>query len=322
MPDLQPFENRSADHLRLVIEMGNIGIWELDLRSGRAVRNRRHDEIFGYSEPLDDWTYDQFLGHVVEEDRARVDRLQQTAIAEKREWAFTCEIRTDNGRRRWINAAGRPLTDDDGNVVKLIGQVSDITETKQNEARLQLITEELNHRVRNMLAVIKSVVRLSAPRARDIATFSQALEGRVGALARGHQLLVGNPDRTMTPSDILDTELEAFPGTKDRVRIETDGEAALQGQHSQGLGLVFHELITNAMKYGALSNDNGHVAVKIDTDEERVRILWKEHGGPPVRSDDTGFGSRLISSAIASHGSAELSFPEDGVECRIELERE
>ena len=310
MPDLRPFEERSADHLRLVIEASDIGVWELDLGSGRAVRNHVHDRIFGYSETLSEWTYDMFLDHIVEEDRARVDRLQQAAIADNREWSFECRIATATGEIRWIRASGRPLQDDAGKTVKLIGNVIDITDTKQNEARLQLITEELNHRVRNMLATIKSMVRFSAKKAADIPSFAEALEGRVRTLARSHQLLVAESDAAIRPSTILEAELSAFPGLGDRVKIAASNEPVLRDSAGQGLALVFHELLTNALKYGALSNDEGHVEVTIEGAENSVSIRWKEHGGPPLDGNKgEGFGTMLISRVFASQASTSLTPP-------------
>lgn len=321
MPDLRAFDSRSAEHLRLVIETSKIGIWELDLATGHAVRNLTHDMIFGYTEPLPEWTYDTFLEHIDEADRARVDKLQKAAIENGTEWGFECRIKTADGRNRWISAAGRPLDKDGENAGKLIGHVIDITDTKRNEARLQLITEELNHRVRNILSMIKSMIKLSARHASDIPSFSRSLEGRVGALARSHSLLVGDEVAAMKPSVILETELSAFEELEDRVRINVSDEPQLSASGSQGLALVFHELITNAIKYGALSNDAGHVEVRIDRNEQSVTIVWTERNGPPVKpSKDKGFGSVLIERAIASHGSVELDFPSDGLVCRIELE--
>ncbi|WP_247714626.1 sensor histidine kinase [Qipengyuania psychrotolerans] len=321
MPDLELFENRSADHLRLVLETSQIGIWELDLQTGLAVRNLTHDRIFGYDAPLDEWSYEKFIDHVIETDRARVDALQKTAIAENREWSFECQIRTAQGNIRWILAAGRPLQNSDGTTGKLIGQVIDITRSKQNEARLTLITEELNHRVRNILAMIQSMVKMSARGAKDIPAFARALEGRVGALARSHQLLVGDSPTSMAPSAILETELSAFAGIQDQIDLNIVDEAALSASASQGLGLVFHELLTNAMKHGALSNPAGRVEVTVSRSAKSVNILWKESGGPPVdQGGGSGFGSKLISKALAPDGTTELIFSPEGLECRIVLD--
>ncbi|RVQ67832.1 PAS domain S-box protein [Croceicoccus ponticola] len=321
MLDLQPFDDRSPDHLRLVLETSQIGIWELDIHSGKAVRNETHDRIFGYSEPLLEWTYDRFLEHVVDADRSRVDELQKSAIEENREWSFECQIRTAEDRIGWIKGAGRPLQDANGNVVRLIGHVIDISDLKQNEARLRLITDELNHRVRNMLALIKSMVRLSARGATDISSFTQALEDRVGALARSHQLLTGDYSASLKPSAILEAELSALSGFEDQVRMSVNGETHLAASAGQGLALVFHELLTNATKHGALSNDVGHVEVVFEQDADAVVIAWQERGGPPVDQErGSGFGSLLILNALAADGTVEQIFSPDGLECRIMLD--
>ncbi|MBS7668129.1 sensor histidine kinase [Croceicoccus gelatinilyticus] len=318
MPDIQPFDELSAEHLRLVIETGHVGIWELDLKTGKAIRNRAHDLIFGYTEPLAEWTYDGFLHHVVDGDRTRVDELQQAAIAGKREWKFECQIKTVTGERRWISAAGRPLLDAKGGITKLIGQVIDITDTKRNEARLQLITNELNHRVRNMLAMIKAMISLSASKASSTETFAKSLEGRVSALARSHQLLATGDFAAMSASSILRNELAAFSGLQERVVIWPTADPILKNAVGQGLTLIFHELLMNAMRHGALSNETGTVKVQIAGISNGTEIIWTERGGPTVgRQSGSGFGSTLITQAIASYGTVEMDFAQNGIECRI-----
>lgn len=320
MPDLKPFESSSADHLRLVLEVSQIGIWELDLASGLAVRNRTHDKIFGYDEPLDEWSYELFLEHVLERDRARVDALQSAAVAEHKEWVFECQIATANGDYRWIRAAGCPLFGDGGEVTRLIGHVIDITDSKQNQARLLLITEELNHRVRNMLAVIKSMISMTARRSRGVDELAQALEGRVGALARTHNLLVNSAGTSMLPSEIVKTELGALGDSGSRVRVEVKGEARLSSSAGQGLALVIHELLTNAAKYGGLSSANGTIEVTIDRTGSTVDITWVERGGPPADpAPNEGFGSILILNALGSEGTVEQDFSDEGLTCRIAL---
>ncbi|MEE2794369.1 MAG: HWE histidine kinase domain-containing protein [Pseudomonadota bacterium] len=320
MPDLAPFHAQSAEHLRLVLENSQIGIWELDVDSELAVRNEAHDRIFGYDEPLPEWRYDQFLDHIVEDDRARVDELQKIAIEEGREWSFECQIKTKKGHFRWITAAGRPLKDAEGKTIRLIGHVIDITKSKQSEFRLRLITDELNHRVRNLLAMIKAMIKMTARGVKDIQGFSKALEGRVGALARAQDLLIGDSSALMMPSAILDAELAAFEDIKNRITISVDDEAELSVSASQGLALVFHELLTNAVKYGALSNESGKIDVHIDCAENTVGIVWKEHGGPPFgEARDSGFGSQLIAKALAAEGTTKQFFLPEGLETRIDI---
>ncbi|WP_282099572.1 sensor histidine kinase [Qipengyuania aurantiaca] len=320
MTDLRPFEELSADHLRLILNTAHIGIWELDLESGHASRNHHHDRIFGYHEGLAEWTYDKFIEHVVPEQREEVDRLQKDAIASGVEWAFDCAIITADGERKWISAAGRPLAGPGGDPAKLIGHVIDISETKEREARLSLLTEELNHRVRNMLSVIKSIVRLSARKANTVNDFATALEGRVASLARSHSLMVADASAKLCPSEILQEELAAIPGIEDRVDVQIINEEAITGAVGQGLSLVLHELVTNALKYGALSGKEGNVSVCIEEVDGQIKIAWRECGGPRVDTErKAGFGSSLIAQALSGHGKVDLRYPVSGVECDISL---
>ncbi len=320
MTDLLPFEDRSADLLRLVLDNSQTGIWELDLASGLAVRNKMHDRIFGYDQPLDEWSYDRFLLHVVEKDRLRVDSLQKTAIAENRDWSFDCQIKAATGEFRWIKASGRPLFNKDGQAITLIGHVIDITDAKQNEARLRLVTEELNHRVRNMLSIIKSMISLTARTTDSTTAFARALEGRVGALARTQDLIVGEESSAMMPSAIVEAELATFPAIEDRVRVRVNGQEQLTATASQGLALVTHELLTNAIKHGALSSDTGWADVTIGLSGDTTHITWIERGGPaPPENRQQGFGSMLILDALAGQGTTEQIFSPEGLECRIAI---
>ena len=321
MTDLRPFEELSADHLRLILNTAHIGIWELDIASGFASRNRHHDTIFGYDDTLAHWTYEKFIEHVVPDQREEVDRLQKDAIASGEEWAFECEIVAADGERKWISAAGRPLTGPGGEPHKLIGHVIDITQTKQRAIRLKLLTDELNHRVRNMLSVIKSIVRLSSRKAESIEQFARALEGRVASLARSHQLMVADSSAKLTPSEILEGELAAIPGIEDRFEVRVLSEESISGAVAQGLSLVFHELVTNALKYGSLSSDAGKVDVTIQKEGHVITIRWREFGGPPVEfNGSAGFGSSLIEQAMGGEGKVDLRFPKSCAECDITLD--
>lgn len=318
MPDLRPFEKISADLLRLIIETGKIGIWKLDLGTGQAWRNHRHDEIFGYPELLPEWTYDMFLEHVIPEDRQRVDDLQRQAVAAGREWLFECRIARADGEERWINAAGRPLKRSDGKVHTLIGNVVDVTRTKRSESRLALLTRELNHRVRNNLAKIKAIIQLSARRADNIEDFSKALADRVEALARTQDILVRDPTRPFTFREILAREVGAYPTLKDRVNLIGQDTVLLNPDLAQGMALIIHELTTNAIKHGAFSVEAGQVDVLIEECRDGGRIQWCERGGPIVEPPDKhGFGSRLIASALGNQGQVELNYRPAGLVCII-----
>lgn len=320
MPDIQQFEDASADLLRLVIETGQIGVWKLDLATSEAWRNLRHDEIFGYKEPPSEWTYAMFLDHVVDDDRERVDALQRAAIEEQRDWLFECRIRRADGRVRWISAAGRPLFDEKGSVTSLIGNVIDITRTKHNEDRLSIVTQELNHRIRNMLATIKAMISFSARGATDVDTLVENLTGRVEALARTHALLVCDGDRELTLVELLRGELETFGRLESRVTIKASQDIRLAKSQVQPMALVFHELLTNAIKHGALSNEEGRISIEVEQDSNELHIAWIESGGPPLgRIDRQGFGTRVIQGSLGSLGSVDMKFLPTGLVSKITL---
>lgn len=322
MPDIEQFEETSVDLLRLLTQAGNIGIWKLDLDTGHAWRNQRHDEIFGYDDLLPEWTYEMFLDHVVEEDRKRVDELQRTAIKTGKEWQFECRINRADGQRRWISAAGRPIAGKDGRATTLIGHVIDITKTKTNEDRLAMVTRELNHRIRNMLATVKAMIAFSAKGADDVSDLVGKLSGRVEALARTHATLVGEVDQGLSLVQLIELELEAFGGLEERVVLDADDDIFLEAIQMQPMALILHELLTNAIKYGALSNAAGKVLISTRQDTDTIQIRWEEQGGPTVSSrGGTGFGTRVIAGALGQSGSVRMDFLGSGLVCEITLKR-
>lgn len=322
MPDIEQFEETSADLLRLVIETGRIGLWKLDTQTGKAWRNQRHDEIFGYPQPLPEWRYEMFLEHVVEEHRARVDALQRSAIENGDEWRFECPIIRADGQRRWISAAGRPIASENDNPPTLIGHVIDITDVKANEDRLSMVSRELNHRILNMLTTVKALIGFSARNANDVDDLVEKLTGRVGALARTHATLVSDDNEQLSLVQLLEQELEAFGGLQDRLVRDVEEGIFLKSSLIQPMALILHELLTNAIKYGALSNADGQILVTARQDERQISIEWNEQGGPPVASgQEKGFGMRVIAGALGQYGSVKMNFLPSGLFCEITLVR-
>jgi PAS domain S-box-containing protein len=121
-------------HLRLAVDALRLGTWDLDVRSGEAVRSARHDAIFGYDELLPEWTYEQFLSHVHPDDRASIEQSFEQAIASGTEWTFEGRIYRADGALRWIWARGVPHYDGRGELARFVGAVLDVTERKVAEA--------------------------------------------------------------------------------------------------------------------------------------------------------------------------------------------
>lgn len=183
--------------------------------------------------------------------------------------------------------------------------------------REALLAQEMVHRVKNLLAIVQSLVRRSARDAVDVPDFRRRLAPRLDALAAA-QRLACDPVADMTLEAVVAMALAPVAGR--RVRVGPLGDGVLDADTAQGLLLALHELSTNAAKYGALSTDAGQVTVASrDGGSGMVVLDWMEAGGPRVESPATsGFGSRLIRRALRGPGEGvELRFAPEGLQCRF-----
>ena len=216
--------------------------------------------------------------------------------------------------RRWIMLAGASL--DDGTFVKYC---IDISDRKHAEQERELLTRELSHRVKNMFAVVQALATQSASLG-SVQAFREAFLGRLHALAEAHDLLLDAHWRGADLKAVVVQAMAAFPAD-DRGPVEISGEPmTLTAQQSLGLGLVLHELATNAAKHGALSHPDGRLRISWRTESPDLRLRWEERGGPSVVPPSaTGFGSRLIET-ICRHqlaGTVERDYVPEGLVCEI-----
>lgn len=318
MNDL-PYLDNGGDHLDLLLATSEIGIWELNAATGVALRNNRHDQIFGHDELLDHWSGEIFLSYVFEEDRERVGGLLKTSLHDGKPWAFETRIRRADGVDRWISAKGLPKFSETGEVHKLIGYVIDITETKQNEDRLKLLSKELNHRVANTFTIMNSMIRHASKKASSVEQFADTLMERLGALARSNRVLFAAEAERSSLHNILEMELEAFAGWQTRISISGDTHVWFSGEASEALAMIFHELLTNAVKHGALSVPAGQISIQVSNEfGSQVRINWSENGGPsPTPVTHMGIGSTILRNAMRDEGTVNLDFVSTGLICNI-----
>lgn len=185
-----------------------------------------------------------------------------------------------------------------------------------------ILVSELNHRVKNTLAVAQSLAHQTLGKAAPAEM--QLLDGRLQALARAHNLLTERNWSQAELRDVIDTALRPFAIPPERLSVR--GPALpVSPKTAVNLTLVLHELATNALKYGALANDSGRIEVEWIFGEDLPRsFTWRERGGPPVsRPTRTGFGTRLIERGLAAELGAKVSlaFEADGLVCSIENDR-
>lgn len=216
-----------------------------------------------------------------------------------------------------------------GEIEQHFASFLDLTKHKAEEERLRLLLDELNHRTQNTLATVQSIAVQTLRGAADDFVV-EVFEGRILALSRAHSLLGRDSWDTISLHDVLDQMLQPF-GLDDaraaRFSVEGD-EVRLAPKAALTLAMVLHELVTNAARYGALSNvESGTVAISWELDDpshesRRMRLSWQENGGPPVQPNGRkGFGSRLIEGALAHEldGEVRLSYGVAGVVCQIDM---
>ncbi|MBT9469986.1 MAG: CHASE domain-containing protein [Pseudomonadota bacterium] len=192
------------------------------------------------------------------------------------------------------------------------------------EARQKLLLDELNHRVKNTLATVQSIAAQSLRHGTDVGSVRESFEARLIALSQAHNLLTRDNWRGASLAELARSELAPYGGAEgERVSI-TGEEVWLAPNTAVALGMAFHELATNAVKYGALCGPDGRVEVgwKVTPagQDRQLRIVWREEGGPPVKSPTRrGFGSRVIVGGLAHQldGVVDLSFPPTGAVCTI-----
>lgn len=227
------------------------------------------------------------------------------------------EVLFEDGSTMWEFANASPIRNARGEVVGAVGAAVDLTERKRDEERQKLLMGELDHRVKNALATVQSIILQSLGRSDE----AEQLSGRIQALAATHALLSESRWRGVRLNDLVDQELRVY---RDPADLRGPG-VVLAPMAAQTLGLVLHELTTNAAKYGALSVPEGGVSVEwrvVPGEPACLHLDWREHGGPRVVAPTRqGFGCKLIERGFSYglNGRATLDFAPDGLRCRIEL---
>jgi PAS domain S-box-containing protein len=233
-------------------------------------------------------------------------------------------IRKD-GRVIWLSVRSSPVQGDDGHLLFVVRVVQDITERKASDRRQKLLIDELNHRVKNTLATVQSLASQTARSAPTPATFTDRFEGRLIALSKAHDQLTAHHWENADLRALLSGSLAPYTGAGPERIVMRGEDIVLRPRAVLTLAMAFHELTTNAAKYGALSAAGGRIEIRwqpVQGGDGRpmLRIDWIEQGGPPVvKPERRGFGSKLIEGSIAAEhgGSAKLAFEATGLRCEI-----
>jgi len=320
----ESLRERDAE-LQAALDAGTLAIVDYDHDRGVFRHSARLSQLYGFG-PEHVLTIADVRSRYHPEDEAEIYERSARELADTRCSLFTwvMRIRLPDGEVRWVEGRGEYVRDEAGVVRRSRGVVMDITERKRWEEHQRLLVNELNHRVKNTLAVVQALARQTFRGSNDPETAVRSFEARLGALSAAHNLLTRQNWEKATLSEIVDTAVQATAGSNDR-RIHWSGaDLHLAPQTAVSLALAVHELCTNAIKYGALSNDDGRVEVEwstaSDTAGRSFTFEWREIGGPPVSPPNRrGFGTRMIERGLAGEldGEVFLQFEPDGVLCRI-----
>ena len=311
----------SETALRLATEAAEVGTWDLDLTTNILLWSDRTKAIFGIS-PDVPCSMDDFYAGLHPDDLGFTSEAFASALDPVRRATYDVECRTvgkEDGIIRWVAAKGRGIFDAQGRCVRAIGTAIDITARKEAEERQRLLTLELNHRMKNTLAMVQAIGNQTMRNGDSMPEARAAFNARLHALSTAQDVLTRSSWSQTGMREVIRGALEAHGGTNGRFTFDGP-ELHLTAKCGLALSLALHELATNAAKYGALSNDTGAVQVSWDVEgagtERLFRFEWLEHGGPPViQPAREGFGSRMIERSLAGYfkGSAKLLYQPAGV---------
>ena len=236
-------------------------------------------------------------------------------------WEDTFPLRRKDGTYRWFLSRAMPIRDAAGNVVRWFGTNTDVTDLRDAEERQHLLINELNHRVKNVLATVQSMAAQTFRATGLDPSIREKLEARLVALANAHGILTQESWEGAEIRDILAQTLEPHAGPE---RLRMQGPAIrLSPKAALAISMAMHELATNAVKYGALSNGTGRIDVTWTVDQPNpgtLKLQWMETGGPPVSSPaHKGFGSRLIERNLPHDldGEVKIDYRPEGVVCTV-----
>lgn len=309
----------------LATETAGIGLWQWHIESGSVRWDKAMFDLYGMSPTADGSVrYEDYINSLHPDDAARQDEILQQTVdacsASSREFRI---YRRDNGALRHIRAVETARAGSNGKTEWVVGTNLDITEQKDRDSHVQLLMGEINHRAKNLLAVVMSVAHQTG--GSDHAEFMRKFSARIQSLAAGQDVLVENEWKGVQLNTLIRAQLSHFNDLIGN-RITITGDIVhLSPAAVQTIGMALHELSTNAGKYGALSNDKGRIAIAWQQlpaeGPERLVMTWTESDGPVVVPPSrNGFGSMVTGKMVKMSLDAEVTtdFAPNGLSWRLE----
>lgn len=307
------------DQYRTLGDSIPFGVWITDPDGKIIYVSQSFLDLVGMS--LEETQEFGWIRSLAEETRDETASLWEQTRKSGANWQKEHRIIGADGAAYHVLALGRPVHNEAGQITSWVGLNLDITERKEEEERLGVVSAELDHRVKNILATVKTIARMTGRTATSVEDYSQALEARIQAMAVAHKFLSEANWRGMNLRDLIETELAPYL-SQHQEKIEVVGpDFLLAPSMVQPFALALHELTTNAAKYGALKQDEGHLAIEWRVNG-RLELMWNETGLSAVETPmTTGFGTTLLTRILAAQDVAvRLEYRDSGLRARMTVE--
>ena len=294
----------------LATRTAGIGLWQWNTGTDEVRWDDTMFELYGMPPTADgSVNYSDYLARVHPEDAPEQDRILRETVRNCSESTRDFRIRRgDDGSVRHLRAVEIARAGLDGKTEWLVGTNLDITDQKNRESHVQMLLGEINHRAKNLLAVVLSVAKRT--HGTNHAEFMANFAARIQSLAAGQDLLVEKEWRGVNIHELIRAQLSHYKDLIGRRILLSGEDLALSSSAVQAIGMTIHELVTNAAKYGALSNDCGRITLNWHLEgaaSDRFVMTWVETDGPPVTAPTrTGFGSTVTGDMVRAGLDAEV----------------
>ncbi len=304
----------------LALASGQMGSWDFDPTTRECKWDEGQHHIFGVERGRFQVTVDNIRAMIHPEDWERLLAAGRRMAGGERTIQTDFRVVRPDGNVRWCTGTAAASFDAANRLLRVSGVTIDVTERKEAEQRQDLLAREVDHRARNALAVVQSIVRLT--RANSVGDYVAAVEGRIKALARAHALLSDSRWHSADLGALVAEELAPYrAGETEKVEV-VGPNVSLPPHMAQGLALALHELATNAAKHGALSSMLGKVSLNWQLRSDHLLLTWVETGGPPIAPPAArSFGLKVIRASVENQlgGQAAFDWALQGMQCTLSI---
>ncbi|WP_409606557.1 chemotaxis protein CheB [Brevundimonas sp.] len=315
-------QRASERRFSAIVDQAAVGITETNLQGQFLLSNAAFDTMAGRTpEELGRLRRQEIIGP---EDADAVTARFDQAVTDGGAFELEYRLLRGDGTCVWVHDSVSVLSEPDGGASRLIAVTLEIEKRKRAEEQADLLLGELDHRVKNILAIVSSIVAQTLKASPSPEVFAETIQGRIKAITRAHSLLTNrDAPGAGTLRHLVETELGPYQGRD--IRLEGP-DLVLTPKAGLSIAMAIHELASNAVKYGSLSEANGGLAVTwsvTPAPDRRLQLRWIESGGPAVPGPPTrrGFGTTMIERSMTYEWRAKVdrSFPATGVVCSIDL---